>query len=101
MQIDQLIALVHMERSHLFPAVPQRSAASSPALLPVCRLLSQIPDFIPLILGKGDRLYHTDAALIAGRVPTAAVKCPGGLRFIKPLCGLSDIMEWLALEQTP
>ena len=83
MQVDQLIALVHMEGSYIF-RLCHKGLLLHPRLCCQCRrLISQIPDFIPLILSKGDRLYHTDAALIASRVSTAAIQCPGGLRFIK------------------
>ena len=45
---------------HVVPA-GRRSAASSPAPLPAPPdYISQIPDFIPLVLGKGD-LHHADA----------------------------------------
>ena len=83
MQVNQLIALVHMESCHIF-RLCHECLLLHPRLCCQCRrLISQIPDFIPLILSKGDRLYHTDAALIASRVSTAAIQCPGGLRFIK------------------
>ena len=62
MQFDQLIALVHMECRHVIRLRHKGLLFHSRLCRQRTRRLAQIPDFIPLVLGKGDSRCTTMGA---------------------------------------
>ena len=64
MQFDQLIALVHMECRHVIRLHHKGLLFHSRLCRQRTRRLAQIPDFIPLVLGKG---YCRSTAMGAGQ----------------------------------
>ena len=64
MQVDQLIALIHMECRHVIRLRHKDLLFHSRLCRQRTRRLAQIPDFIPLVLGKG---YRRSPAMGAGQ----------------------------------
>ena len=64
MQVDQLIALIHMECRHVIRLRHKGLLFHSRLCRQRTRCFAQIPDFIPLVLGKG---YCRCAAMGAGQ----------------------------------
>ena len=97
MQIDQLIALIHMECRHVIRLRHKGLLFHSRLCRQRTRRFAQIPDFIPLILSKGycrspihadNRFTDTQPTLVTGRVTAAAIQRPGSFRFIESTVGV-------------